>query len=130
MAEQFILAIDQGTTSSRAILFNRAGRIHGMAQRELTQIFPYPGWVEHNAGEIWMSQLSLAQQVLREHGLKASDIAAMGITNQRETTVLWDRASGEPVTNASSGRTAARQLSAMHYAPKARPSCSAIRRGW
>jgi len=100
MAEQFILAIDQGTTSSRAILFNRAGRIHGMAQRELTQIFPYPGWVEHNAGEIWMSQLSLAQQVLREHGLKASDIAAMGITNQRETTVLWDRASGEPVTNA------------------------------
>jgi len=100
MAEQFILAIDQGTTSSRAILFNRAGRIHGMAQRELTQIFPHPGWVEHNAGEIWTSQLSVAQRVLREHGLTASDIAAMGIANQRETTVLWDRATGEPVANA------------------------------
>lgn len=100
MAEQFILALDQGTTSSRAILFNRAGRIHGIAQRELTQIFPNPGWVEHDANEIWSSQLAVAQQVLEDHGLKASEIAAVGITNQRETTVLWDRATGEPVANA------------------------------
>jgi glycerol kinase len=100
MAEQFILAIDQGTTSSRAILFNRAGRIHGIAQREFTQFFPNPGWVEHDANEIWSSQLAVAQQVLREHGLRASDIAAIGITNQRETTVLWDRVTGEPVANA------------------------------
>lgn len=100
MAEQFILAIDQGTTSSRAILFNRSGRIHGMAQREFTQIFPNPGWVEHDANEIWQSQLDVAQQVLRDHALTAADIAAIGITNQRETTVLWDRATGEPVANA------------------------------
>lgn len=100
MAEQFILAIDQGTTSSRAILFNRAGRIHGIAQQEFAQIFPNPGWVEHDANEIWTSQLAVAQQVLREHGLKAADIAAIGITNQRETTVLWDRSTGEPVANA------------------------------
>lgn len=100
MAERFILAIDQGTTSSRAILFNRAGRIHGIAQKELTQFFPQPGWVEHDAGEIWSAQLAVAQQVLRDHGVKASDIAAIGIANQRETTVLWDRASGEPIANA------------------------------
>ena len=100
MAERFILAIDQGTTSSRAILFNRAGRIHGIAQKELTQCYPHPGWVEHDPGEIWGAQLAVAQQVLRDHGVKASDIAAIGITNQRETTVLWDRASGEPIANA------------------------------
>ncbi len=100
MAEQFILAIDQGTTSSRAILFNRSGRIHGIAQKEFTQFFPNPGWVEHDPNEIWQSQLEVTQQVMREHGLKAADIAAIGITNQRETTVLWDRATGEPVANA------------------------------
>ncbi len=100
MADQFILAIDQGTTSSRAILFNHSGRIHGIAQQEFRQIFPHPGWVEHDANEIWSSQLAVAQQVLREHGLSATDIAAIGITNQRETTVLWDRKTGEPVANA------------------------------
>ena len=100
MSEQFILALDQGTTSSRAILFDRAGRIHGSAQQEFRQIFPTPGWVEHDAGEIWSSQLSVSQQVLREHHLTAADIAAIGITNQRETTVLWDRATGEAVANA------------------------------
>ncbi len=100
MADQFILAIDQGTTSSRAILFNHSGRIHGIAQQEFRQIFAHPGWVEHDANEIWSSQLAVAQQVLREHGLSASDIAAIGITNQRETTVLWDRKTGEPVANA------------------------------
>ena len=100
MADSFILAIDQGTTSSRAILFNRAGRIHGIAQKEFQQIFPNPGWVEHDANEIWHSQLEVTQQVLREHALSAANIAAIGITNQRETTVLWDRATGEPVANA------------------------------
>jgi glycerol kinase len=100
MKPAFILAIDQGTTSSRAILFNRNGRIHGMAQREFTQFFPHSGWVEHDANEIWTSQLAVAQQVLSEHQLNASDIAAIGITNQRETTVLWDRATGEPIAPA------------------------------
>ncbi len=100
MAEQFILAIDQGTTSSRAILFNRSGRIHGMAQQEFTQFFPNPGWVEHDANEIWSSQLAVTQQVMREHHLTAKDIAAIGITNQRETSVLWDRKTGEPVAHA------------------------------
>lgn len=100
MADQYILAIDQGTTSSRAILFNRSGRIHGVAQQEFRQIFPNPGWVEHDANEIWTSQLTVAQQVMQAHHLKAADIAAIGITNQRETSVLWDRATGQPVANA------------------------------
>ena len=100
MADQYILAIDQGTTSSRAILFNRSGRIHGMAQQEFTQFFPNPGWVEHDANEIWTSQLAVTQQVMREHHLTAKDIAAIGITNQRETSVLWDRQTGEPVAHA------------------------------
>lgn len=100
MADPFILAIDQGTTSSRAILFNRNGRIHGIAQQEFRQIFPHPGWVEHDANEIWRSQLMVARAVMKNHHLKASDIAAIGITNQRETTVLWDRKTGEPVAHA------------------------------
>ena len=100
MFSQFILALDQGTTSSRAILFDRDGRICGSAQQELRQIYPQPGWVEHNAEEIWTSQLALAQRVLREQRLTAADIAAIGITNQRETTVLWDRSTGEALANA------------------------------
>ena len=100
MSSQFILALDQGTTSSRAILFDRDGRICGSAQQELRQIYPQPGWVEHNAEEIWTSQLALAQRVLREQRLTAADIAAIGITNQRETTVLWDRITGEALANA------------------------------
>lgn len=97
---KFILAIDQGTTSSRAILFNHEGQIHGLAQQEYPQIFPEPGWVEHDATAIWNSQLAVAQQVLKEHGIKAADIAALGITNQRETTVIWDRKTGVPIANA------------------------------
>ena len=97
---QYILALDQGTTSSRAILFDHAGVPRGVAQREFRQIFPHSGWVEHDAGEIWESQLAVAQQVLKENGVAARDIAAIGITNQRETVVLWDRRSGEPVANA------------------------------
>jgi glycerol kinase len=98
--KKYILAIDQGTTSSRAILFDHAGQPHAIAQREFRQIFSQPGWVEHDANEIWSSQLAVIHQVLRESGVTASDIAAIGITNQRETTVLWDRKTGEPVANA------------------------------
>lgn len=97
---KFILALDQGTTSSRAILFDHAGHIHGSAQQEFRQIFPKPGWVEHDANEIWETQLSVAQKVLKENRVSAADIAAIGITNQRETAVLWDRATGQPVCNA------------------------------
>lgn len=97
---KYILALDQGTTSSRAILFDRAGRPCGSAQREFRQIFPQPGWVEHDPAEIWESQLEVARAVMREHHVKAADISGIGITNQRETTILWDRASGEPVAPA------------------------------
>jgi len=99
-AEQYVLALDQGTTSSRAILFDRSGNIRGSAQQELTQHYPQPGWVEHDASEIWQTQLAVARAVLRENSIPASRIAAVGIANQRETTVLWDRASGEPVHRA------------------------------
>ncbi len=96
----FILALDQGTTSSRAIVFDHAGSVRAMAQRELRQIFPQPGWVEHDPMEIWESQLAVAREALASAGLVARDIAAIGITNQRETTVAWDRASGQPLHNA------------------------------
>ncbi|GAB5521094.1 MAG: glycerol kinase GlpK [Rhodothermales bacterium] len=96
----YILAIDQGTTSSRAILFDHDGRICGVAQREFTQHFPKPGWVEHDANEIWTTQLGVMREVLAANEVDASDIAAIGITNQRETTVVWDRATGEPIHHA------------------------------
>ena len=99
MSEQFILAIDQGTTSSRAILFDRQGHIHGTAPQEFRQIFPHPGWVEHDANEIWSSQLAVAQQVLRDHHLTAQNVASMGITNKLETTVVLDRQTGKTVAN-------------------------------
>jgi glycerol kinase len=99
-SQQFILALDQGTTSCRAILFGRDGDLHGLAQQEFTQHYPQPGWVEHDADEIWHRQLAVARQVLRDQGVQASQIAAVGITNQRETTVLWDRVSGEPLHRA------------------------------
>jgi len=95
-----ILALDQGTTSSRAILFDEAGAIRGVAQKEFRQIFPQAGHVEHDAEEIWNSQLAVAKDVLAKANLKASDIAALGITNQRETTVIWDRKTGKPIHNA------------------------------
>jgi glycerol kinase len=97
---KYILALDQGTTSSRAILFDHAGQIKGIAQQEFRQIFPQPGRVEHDANEIWASQLTVARQALKESRLSAADIAGIGITNQRETTLLWDRRTGEPVANA------------------------------
>jgi glycerol kinase len=95
-----LLALDQGTSSSRAIVFHRDGRIVAMAQREFRQIYPQPGWVEHDAEEIWATQLDVARQALAKASLKAADIAAIGITNQRETTMLWHRASGKPIANA------------------------------
>ncbi|MFS0824427.1 glycerol kinase GlpK [Bacillus sp. 1P02SD] len=98
--EQYILSLDQGTTSSRAILFNQNGEIVHVAQKEFTQIFPKPGWVEHNANEIWGSILSVVASVLSEANVKPEQIAGIGITNQRETTVVWDIETGQPVYNA------------------------------
>jgi glycerol kinase len=100
MSARFILALDQGTTSSRAIVFGHDGRVVSSAQQEFPQIFPAPGEVEHDPEAIWSSQLAVAQQALSRAGLGGSDVAAIGITNQRETTVLWDRHTGKPVANA------------------------------
>jgi len=98
--KRFILALDQGTTSSRAILFDRAGSVAGSAQREFAQIFPQPGWVEHNPRDILTSVLVTVTELLANAQVELADIAAIGITNQRETTVVWDRATGQPVHNA------------------------------
>lgn len=95
-----IVAFDQGTTSSRAIVFDSAGAMIGVAQREFTQHYPQAGWVEHDAQEIWTTQLDVAREVLQQCGLSASDVAAIGITNQRETTMIWDRATGKPIHHA------------------------------
>ena len=97
---KYILALDQGTTSSRAIIFDHAGSIKAVAQKEFPQIFPQPGWVEHDPNDIWASQAGVAAEALAEAGLAPSDIAAIGITNQRETTVVWDRKTGKPICNA------------------------------
>lgn len=97
---KYILALDQGTTSSRAILFNHDGGIVATAQKEFRQIFPKPGWVEHDAQEIWATQAGVASEVLHKARAKAADVAAIGITNQRETTVVWDRKTGKPICNA------------------------------
>jgi glycerol kinase len=97
---KYILALDQGTTSSRAIVFNHAGEIVATAQKEFTQIFPKPGWVEHDPMEIWSTQLGVAAEAISKAGLTTADIAAIGITNQRETTVVWERATGKPIYNA------------------------------
>ena len=98
--QQYILALDQGTTSSRAIIFDKKGSIICTAQKEFTQIFPHPGWVEHDANEIWSTQLGVAAEAVTKAGLSPENIAAIGITNQRETTVVWERATGKPVYNA------------------------------
>lgn len=96
----YLLALDQGTSSSRSIIFKESGEIVAQAQQEFRQIFPQPGWVEHDPMEIWQSQLDTCRQVLQQANLSASDIAALGITNQRETTVVWERSSGRPIFNA------------------------------
>jgi glycerol kinase len=98
--EKYILSLDQGTTSSRAIVFDKLGNIISVAQKEFTQIFPQPGWVEHDANEIWDTQFIVAVEALHKANLKAADIAAIGITNQRETTVVWERSTGKPIYNA------------------------------
>lgn len=97
---KYVMALDSGTTSNRCILFNEKGEMCSMAQKEFTQYFPKPGWVEHNAEEIWSSQLEVAQQAMANINATAADIAAIGITNQRETTIVWDKESGEPVYQA------------------------------
>ena len=96
----YILALDQGTTSSRAIVFDHDGAIRAVAQKEFTQIFPATGWVEHDPGEIWASQIGVAVEALGRAQVRSNDVAAIGITNQRETTIVWDRETGEPVYNA------------------------------
>ncbi|MFA6294167.1 MAG: glycerol kinase GlpK [Victivallales bacterium] len=98
--ESFIMALDQGTTSSRAIIFDRSGKTVASGHKEFRQIFPKPGWVEHDPAEIWESQKSVARIAIRKAGIKAEQIASIGIANQRETTILWDRKSGKPVYNA------------------------------
>src|SRR5690242_6760751 len=97
---QFILALDQGTTSSRAIVFDESGSIRASAQQEFRQIFPQPGWVEHDATEIWATQSGVMHEALAKANVSAAQIAAIGITNQRETTLLWERSTGRPVANA------------------------------
>ena len=98
--EKYIMALDQGTTSSRCIIFNKQGEIVAVSQKEFTQIYPKAGWVEHNAMEIWGTQAGVAGEALAKAGLDATDIAALGITNQRETTVVWNKRTGIPVYNA------------------------------
>ena len=94
---KYVMALDAGTTSNRCILFNEKGEICSVAQKEFEQYFPQPGWVEHDANEIWSTQLLVAQEAMEKIGADASDIAAIGITNQRETTIVWDKATGIPV---------------------------------
>src|SRR5580692_2831086 len=98
--EDYILALDQGTTSSRAIVFDHSGQIRSVAQKEFTQIFPQPGWVEHDPNEIWSSQAGVAAEAVAAFGINGNNISAIGITNQRETTIVWNRETGLPVYNA------------------------------
>src|SRR5687767_9111994 len=112
----YLLALDQGTSSSRSIVFDREGRIVAMAQREFRQIYPQPGWVEHDPKEIWTSQLATAQEALAKAGIQAQQLASIGITNQRETTLVWNRRSGEPVYNAI-----------VWQDRRAEPTCAALR---
>ena len=99
MVKNYVMALDAGTTSNRAVIFDRNSKIVGMAQREFTQHFPKPGWVEHDADEIWSTIVAVMKEALEQADLIAGDIAAIGITNQRETTVIWDR-TGRPIYNA------------------------------
>ena len=98
--EKYVIALDQGTTSSRCILFDHEGDICSVAQREFTQIYPQPGWVEHDPMEIWSSQLGVMVEAIGGIGAHISEVAAIGITNQRETTIIWDKQTGAPIYNA------------------------------
>ena len=97
---KYILALDQGTTSSRALIVNHDGEVLGLAQRELRQIFPKPGWVEHNPMDIWATQVSVMTEAMAHARLNLRDMAGIGITNQRETTIIWDRKTSRPIYNA------------------------------
>lgn len=128
---KYIMALDQGTTSSRCILFDKKGQICSVAQKEFTQFFPKAGWVEHDAMEIWASQMGVAQEALLKIGATAADIAAIGITNQRETTVVWDKTTGQPVCNAivwQCRRTAdlCDELAAEGWTEKIRGKCGVV----
>lgn len=100
MKAKYVMALDAGTTSNRCILFNEKGEMCSVAQKEFTQFFPQPGWVEHDANEIWQTQLAVARQAMQKAGASPSDIAAIGITNQRETVIVWDRRTGQPISRA------------------------------
>jgi len=100
MSKKYIISLDQGTTSSRAILFDHNGLIQGVEQKEFTQHFPQPGWVEHDAMEIWSSQKMVLDDLIKNNNIQANEVAAIGITNQRETTVVWDKNTGKPIHNA------------------------------
>ena len=95
--QRYIMALDAGTTSNRCILFNEKGKICALSKKEFTQYFPKPGWVEHDANEIWSSQYAVAREAMKQLNAKGSQIAGIGITNQRETTIVWDRTTGEPI---------------------------------
>src|SRR6266481_3342328 len=97
---KYLLALDQGTTSSRALVVDHNGKVVAVAQKEFTQIFPQPGWVEHDPKEIWASQIGVASEALSRAGASTKDVAGIGITNQRETAIVWDRKTGEPIHNA------------------------------
>lgn len=97
---KYIMSLDAGTTSNRCILFDHSGKVCSMAQKEFTQYFPKPGWVEHDANEIWSTQLGVAVEAMHKINAKASDIAAIGITNQRETAIVWNKNTGEPIYHA------------------------------
>ena len=94
---KYIMALDAGTTSNRCLLFDKEGNICSVAQKEFPQYFPHPGWVEHDANEIWQSQLSVAREAMQKIGATYQDVAAIGIANQRETTIVWDRKTGQPI---------------------------------
>lgn len=98
--KNYILAFDAGTTSQRCLLFDKMGKIVSVAQREITQYYPHPGWVEHDASEIWATQIGVAIEAMQRINVSAEEIAAIGITNQRETTIVWDKITGEPVMHA------------------------------
>ncbi|MCI6157079.1 MAG: FGGY family carbohydrate kinase, partial [Peptoniphilaceae bacterium] len=98
--QKYIMALDAGTTSNRCVLFDRAGNIQAVAQKEFTQYFPKPGWVEHDPKEIWSTQIGVIMEAMAKLNIEPGDICGIGITNQRETTVVWDKETGEPICNA------------------------------
>src|SRR5882724_8379582 len=131
MSDQFILALDQGTTSSRAILFDRKGQLIAQAQKEFQQFYPHPGWVEHDAEEIWSSQYGVLAEVLAKKNIGTKEVAAIGITNQRETTIVWDRTTGRPIHRAivwQDRRTSARcaELEKSGHGPKVRETTGLV----